>query len=288
MEPPASDSSAFLPQPSNEPVLNDPMAGSLVDLRSVQLQVCYTEGQTPAVVFIHGGLGNRFNWRSQWEFLRSQGKAALAYDLAGHGNSSRYRRYSVGRHRRDLMRLMRHFKIHQPILCCHSYGVPIGLEWASRHQTRALILIGGGTHNLTPWWEVPLVRFLAFGGHHLHRHQTVQDWLKSLTSSHSSDTVQRFFQESPLPNDPHPYHALTSFWGYDGRLAKISCPVLVITGETDSVFTPTMGQQLMKHIATQQGQQHSRHLTVPRTGHLVMAESPSIVNHAILDLLTHH
>lgn len=54
----------------------------------------------------------------------------------------------MGRHCRDLTRLLRHFHIQSPILCCHSYGVPIGLEWARRHQVSALVAIAGGTHNL--------------------------------------------------------------------------------------------------------------------------------------------
>jgi pimeloyl-ACP methyl ester carboxylesterase len=228
-------------------------------------------------------LGSRFNWRSQWEFLHANQHTAIAYDLAGHGNSSRYRRYSVGRHRRDLTRLLKHFKVHKPILCCHSYGVPIGLEWASRHHASALILIGGGTHNLTPWWEVPLTRLLAAGGHHLHRAPTVQRWLRTLTSQHNHDVVDRFFQENPLPQDSHPYEAMQSFWGYDGRLKPISCPVLVITGEDDPVFPPSMGADLADHFDWED--LHCQHLSVPGAGHLVMAEVPDVVNQAILEMV---
>ena len=133
--------------------IKDPLTGEKINLRlGVDLQVCHSPGQTPALVFLHGGLGNRFNWRSQYEFFQSQGREVLVYDLAGHGQSQPYNRYSVGRHCRDLTRLLRHFHIQSPILCCHSYGVPIGLEWARRHQVSALVAIAGGTHNLTPRW----------------------------------------------------------------------------------------------------------------------------------------
>lgn len=81
----------------------DLMVGETIHLqRGVDLQVCHSPGQTPALVFLHGGLGNRFNWRSQYEFFQSQGREVLAYDLAGHGQSQPYNRYSVGRHCRDL------------------------------------------------------------------------------------------------------------------------------------------------------------------------------------------
>ena len=43
--------------------------------RGVKLQVSHNPGTTAGLVFLHGGLDNRFNWRSQQEkinwFLRS-------------------------------------------------------------------------------------------------------------------------------------------------------------------------------------------------------------------------
>ncbi len=96
--------------------------------KGVELAVSAQEGDAPERVVLHGGLSNRFNWRSQFAWAQQHGWRALAYDLAGHGSSSPYRRYSIGRHCRDLSRLLDHLTITAPILCCNSYGVPIGLE----------------------------------------------------------------------------------------------------------------------------------------------------------------
>ena len=96
--------------------------------KGLELTVSHHPGGLPPVVFLHGGLGNRLNWRSQLDFAMAQNWEALAYDLAGHGSSSPYRRYSIGRHCRDLTRLLNRFDITAPVLCCHSYGVPIGLN----------------------------------------------------------------------------------------------------------------------------------------------------------------
>jgi pimeloyl-ACP methyl ester carboxylesterase len=119
---------------------------ALIRIRQgIDLKVSVSPGRSPALVFLHGGLGNRFNWRSQFEFARREGLQALAYDLAGHGTSSPYRRYSIDRHGRDLTRLLDRLGIQAPILCCHSYGVPIGLEWSTRNRASGLILIAGAT-----------------------------------------------------------------------------------------------------------------------------------------------
>lgn len=252
------------------------MQGTPLKLGKVTLQTAYSPGKSPAIVFVHGGLGSRMNWSLQWQFFQARGQEILAYDLAGHGESGRYGRYSIGRHRRDLNRLLQHFNIHHPILCCHSYGVPIGLEWANRHAATALIAIGGGTHNLTPWWEVPIIKLFAIGGHRLYHWQPIQEMMRSFTSD---EQLAEFYALNNFPSDAHPYEAIEAFWGYDGRHYALKCPVTVITGGNDPMFTPTMGHQWLANLMHDS---ESRHITVPDVGHLIMAEAPNVVNYEIL------
>lgn len=265
---------------------NDRLLGQRVYLRrGVELQVCHTSGRSPAWIFLHGGLGNRFNWRSQYEFAQDHGWEALVYDLAGHGESLPYRRYSLGRHRRDLGRLLHLFQIQAPVLCCHSYGVPLGLEWAQRHPVKALVLIAGGTHELDPWWEVPLMRFMRGIGRYAFRVPLFQTLAAKLTSSHRHSTVQQFFDESPMPVNQHPYQALELFWGYDFFAQKKTeqyrnIPTLVITGAQDPTFTYAMGEALTAQF------HHSRHLHLPEAGHVLMAEFPEIINQAIANWIS--
>lgn len=264
---------------------NDPLQGESVLLRRrVKLQVSYHSGETPALVFLHGGLGNRFNWRSQYEFFLHQRREVLTYDLAGHGQSSPYNRYSLGRHRRDLTRLLRKYQIKSPIVCCHSYGVPLGLEWARRNRASALILIAGGTHDLAPWWEIPLMKFLAWGGRYLYHLPGVQSLTNRLSSDRKHQRIEQFFAESSLPTEPHPYEALEIFWGYNfwqrhqaGLNKKI--PILVITGGQDPSFTQEMGDELANSFPLGQ------HFHLPAAGHLLIAEYPQIVNQAIADFI---
>ncbi|MBW4526630.1 MAG: alpha/beta hydrolase [Phormidium tanganyikae FI6-MK23] len=258
--------------------------GSPIKLGKVTLQVAHSPGQSPAIVFVHGGLGSRLNWCLQWDYFRSQGQEILTYDLAGHGQSGRYERYSVGRHRRDLTRLLQHFNIDRPILCCHSYGVPVGLEWARRHAATALIAIGGGTHNLTPWWEIPLIKFFAIGGHHLYRWQLVQELLRSQMASDANKPLLEFHDRNTVPTDAHPYEAIEAFWGYNTEHHPLKCPVTVITGGDDPMFPPAMGHEWLANLLHDQPQ--SQHITVSKVGHLIMAEAPEVVHQAISDWIT--
>ena len=265
------------------PNTKDLLAGEPIQLRRGTLfQVCHTPGQAPPVIFMHGGLGNRYNWRSQYEFAVAQGWEAIAYDLAGHGQSQAYLRYSIGRHRRDLSRLLLLFHIQAPVLCCHSYGVPIGLEWAQRHPVSALILICGGTHALDSWWEVPLMKLLTWGGRHLYRLPLVKTWTEQVSSTHRHQTIQQFLIEAPVPVEVHSYLALEPFWNYNFFHRRktdryLDIPTLVITGGQDTTFTYEMGKDLANHF------HHSKHLHLPDAGHLLIAEFPEIVNLAIAE-----
>lgn len=248
--------------------------------KGVELAASVSAGRAPALVFLHGGLGNRFNWRSQWDHARRQGWQTLAYDLGGHGDSSPYGRYSIGRHCRDLTRLLDHLAIASPILCCHSYGVPIGLEWAANNLASGLVLIAGGTHNLDPWWEMPLMRLMALGLRHLFQLPAMQRWAQPLISAHRTPLMDRYFTENPIPTDRHSYKALEIFWNYDlfsrgDKNALWTIPTLTITGGRDPTFSFAMGEKLDSHF------QRSRHMHVPEAGHIVMAEYPEEVNAVI-------
>lgn len=234
---------------------------------------------SPPLVFLHGGLGNRYNWRVQYELAQAQGWEALNYDLAGHGDSSSYNRYSIGRHQRDLNRLLRRYGIRLPVLCCHSYGVPIGLEWAQRQQAAGLVLVAGGTHDLAPWWEIPLMKSLEWGGRYLFHWNWLQRRAKTLSSRFKHKTIERFLEESPVPTAAEPYEALEIFWKYNyferRRFKKIRVPVLVISGGQDPMFSREMGEALAAVFPK------GEHLHLPEAGHLMIAEYPEVVNEAI-------
>lgn len=256
------------------------MKSQTVRLRpGVNLAVSYRSGKSPALVFLHGGLGNRHNWRIQYEFAQAQGWESLSYDLAGHGESSPYNRYSIGRHQRDLGRLLPQFGITSPVLCCHSYGVPIGLEYSQRHPVKGLVLVAGGTHDLAPWWEIPLMKTLEWGGRRLFHWNWLQQLTRTLSSRDKTPTMDRFLTESPVPTEAEPYVALKIFWGYNfftrRRPQRLNIPVLVISGGQDSMFSREMGEHLAALFLK------GEHLHLPEAGHLLIAEYPELVNEAI-------
>ncbi|MDM9382432.1 alpha/beta hydrolase [Chlorogloeopsis sp. ULAP01] len=261
-------------------MMKDAFGSSIHLRRGVNLQVCHSRGTNPAVVFIHGVMGNRFDFRSQYEFSQSLGWQVLAYDLAGNGQSSPYKRYSIGRHCRDLGRLLDHFGISSPILCCHDFGVSIGLELAQYRPISGIIAIAGGTHNLIPWWEIPLMKLIALGGSSLYKVPAVQTLTNFFSTSYHHKLVKQFLSENSISTGFSAYKALKIFWNYDffaryPSPKNLQVPALVITGGQDKIFTHSMGKKLASYFS------NSIHLHINQAGHLVMIEYSDLINEAI-------
>lgn len=99
--------------------------------------------------------------------------------------------------------------------------------------------------------------------------------------------MQRFYTESPVPTNLHPYKALKIFWGYNfferySTVWQPDIPVLVISGGQDPTFTNAMGADLAAYFP------QGKHLHIKQAGHLVMAEYPETINSAIARFLIEH
>jgi pimeloyl-ACP methyl ester carboxylesterase len=193
----------------------------------------------------------------QWEWLASQGIAACTFDLAGHGDSDLVPSHRPTDHAKDLMQLLDQLDFQQPpLLVCHSYGVTVGIEYAAHQKVQGLLGLGGGIFGLTPWWEKPLVYLLEKGGRFL------------------------LHKRHKLPSKPEPYIAMRGFWNYDGRAkaSAIEAPVVLMTGMSDLVFTPTMAKQQAQYFPNGQA------VTVPSSGHNLMTDQPEML-YGWIDLL---
>jgi pimeloyl-ACP methyl ester carboxylesterase len=148
-----------------------------------------------------------------------------------------------------------------------------------------MVLIAGGTHDLDPWWEIPIMKAFKWVGRHLFHLPGLQNLSKAVSTSHRDEKLDRFFQESPIPKDIHAYDALEIFWHYNffdryPSSPVFQNPVLVITGGEDPSFSKAMGDELTSCF------QRGQHFHLPKAGHLVIAERAGEVNEAIADWIT--
>jgi pimeloyl-ACP methyl ester carboxylesterase len=103
-------------------------------------------GQGPAVLFIHGLLGSRRNWRHLVDTLDADHRV-LAPDLFGHGASAKpMGDYSLGAHAATLRDLLDQLAIDRVTLVGHSLGGGIAMQFCYLFPERVerLVLVSSG------------------------------------------------------------------------------------------------------------------------------------------------
>ena len=265
---------ARLPQPSVVPA-----AGG------VRLETLYLDGPSPPLVFLHGGLGNLWNFYPQLAHFAEK-REVLAYSYAGNGNSEGRASYDLETHLADLAVLLERFSIAAPVLVGWSYGTEVALEYAKRHRVRALCLAAGGAYGITPQWELPFLNLALFT--RAYRLLPSTSFLKALarkTMFHPSTpetVVDDVLRSNPLPRRRSAWRTVTEgFWNYDGRdgLDAITAPALVVHGPADRVVPERVARETARLLPA------ARFARIPESGHVLLAEQPRHFNQLLEGLL---
>ncbi|MDE5454175.1 alpha/beta fold hydrolase [Bradyrhizobium sp. CSA112] len=115
-------------------------------------------GSGPAVILLHGGLGNAGNWGHQIPAFVQARRTVVAIDSRGHGRSTRDSQpFSYKRMARDVLAVMDHLGLERAALVGWSDGACTALILADRHPERvsgvfffACNMDSSGTHEFKP------------------------------------------------------------------------------------------------------------------------------------------
>ena len=213
-------------------------------------------GAGPAVLLIHGWLGNRSVWERQVAALRDR-FTVVTIDLRGHGESSPPRSgYTIGGMAADLEQLVRALGVPRIALVGWSMGGLIAQELARRLGDRctALVLVcttpGGLTDPKNPHADLPLVEQMRaavaadFRGF-------VRTFVPTLFKAGSEAPLVAWLVGQCQRTPPHVAEiCLESVIATDFRdkLSAVKAPTLVIHGRHDATFKLAMGEELKKGI----------------------------------------
>ena len=262
-----SEAKRSVPEPTQIQVSDD-----------VALETLHIPSADPALVFVHGGLGSLWNPYPQLHAFAGD-RELVTYSLAGNGDSSTRPTQSIDGHVTDLRNLLDELGVDQPIIHGHSYGTAIAIEYTKQHPTSALVLHGGGDHDLTPTWEKPLLRlFLALRLYKLPSNKALMRQLAHRVGAHENTpraAIEDFLESNPMPHRRSAWTTVTdAFWGYDGRpdIDRIDSPTLVVHGPADAIVPLDVARNTATRIPD------SVFCRLKRTGHIGMIERPATDN----------
>ena len=235
----------------------------------------------PAVVFVHGAASDHSVWLLQSRYFAHHGMSVLAVDLPGHGRSAGPALGSVDAIADWLPRLLDAAGLARAALVGHSLGALAALACAARHPGRVakIALLGPAAP-----MEVSEVLLGAASANDHVAYELINGWSTSAGKQLGGNTAPgmwlmgsaiRLMERTP----PGVLHAdLVACNAWTGGLeaaAAVRCPSLVVIGARDIMAPPRAAKALAETLAG------ARVVTLPDTGHAMMAEQPD----AVLDAL---
>ncbi|MFT4199090.1 MAG: alpha/beta hydrolase [Pseudoxanthomonas sp.] len=256
-----------------------------------QISLAFLPPRSPqhrVVFFVHGGGGNKDQWRYQWQALAAQGHGLVAWDLLGHGDSDKPRTpaaYAWDELVADLLAVFARFGGTGNTLVAHSYGTALGLDAlvrlaaAGRLETfRNVLLLGtqlqstartGGLLRL-PVWALELLRPLLARG-----------FRERAWHPHAAPALVAYEEALTRNNPLYVFKALLTQarWIPQAQLGVLSLPIHILAGDSDGL-TPQAGA-----AALAQALPDGVLEVLPECGHQLMLERPALVNRALARLL---
>lgn len=223
-------------------------------------------GAGPALVLLHGGLGNSGNWGFQVPALVSAGYQVIVIDSRGHGRSTRDDRpYSYELMGSDVMAVMDALGVRRAAIVGWSDGACIGLILA-RQVPERIAGVFFFACNMDPSGTLPFVLTPVIE-RCFSRHQ--KDYAR--LSATPAD-FQTFVDAVGLMQRTQPNYTAAD-------LAQISVPVTVALGEGDEFIKQDHADYLAKNIVG------AKRVTLPGVTHFAPVQRPQVFNQAVLEFL---
>lgn len=217
----------------------------------------WVRGDGPTVIFIHGVLMDHRMWAPQVDALCGRYRTCC-FDMLGHGRAPD----PAGERLLGDFVTQAHHVVEQfsdagpPVLCGFSMGGLIAQAYAARHHERlAGLILLNTVHDRSPEEaETVLARFqgnVTGGVEHAVASGT-QRWFTR--NDHMRQpcviaAVQQWMRDGDFAAKRKAHRVFVSSDGeVTGKLAALSCPCLIMTGERDGGSTPAMAQKMARAI----------------------------------------
>jgi 3-oxoadipate enol-lactonase len=234
-------------------------------------------GNGPLVLFLHGIGGHRHHWHEQLPVFATRFKA-VAWDARGYGESDDYDGpLDFASFTQDVLRVLDFFKAPKALLVGLSMGGRIARNFALRYPERVDHLV---LANTTPGFDAmtpeAMKRFVD------ERKNRTPETIKALISPHARPgAYEDLLASFKALRQPSYLKTLEASVAQDraALLERIRVPTLVITGDEDRVYPPSVARAMVKRIPG------ARLAVLSGAGHLSNLEQPGQFNQVVLRFL---
>lgn len=245
----------------------------------------------PCLVFVHGALNDHSVWTLLARWFAHHGRAVLALDLPGHGDSEGPPPASVEEAAEAVLALLDAAGVQQAALAGHSLGSLIALEAAARVPTRITRLVMIGTAFpmkvsaalLTAAREQPLAAIEMVNRFSIGTLATKPAypgpgmWLHGSSRALMRRTLRRGGEIEGRNLFEHDFRICDAYAGGLDAAARVRCPATFILGRVDQMTPPRAAQDLAIALKAK--------LVTLDAGHSLMAEQPDAVLTALRSAL---
>jgi len=244
-------------------------------------------------LFLHGIGGGRTNWLSQVQAVGGVMRAA-ALDLRGYGDSTLGARQStVDDYCADILRVADRLHARRLVLVGLSYGSWIATSFAMRHPGMlAGLVLSGGCTGMSEAGPDEREAFRVSREVPLNAGQVPADFapavVKVLAGPEASAEALKTLFDSMAAIPAVTYRdALTCFTNPLERFdfAKLTMPVLLMTGEHDRLAPPSEIRGVAERIRDATPRPDVRFEIIPGAGHVCNVERPEVYNRHLLTFL---
>jgi haloalkane dehalogenase len=255
--------------------------------------LAYRSAGTPGeqtLLFVHGYPESSFMWREAMAVAAEAGWHAIAPDLAGYGDSEPSPPGTWERHVEALGRFVAELELGPVVLVTHDWGVMIGLRWAcdEPQRVRGLVISDGGFFADRRWHDLANVMRTPEEGEQLIAGYTSEAFgagMKALSPGMNERAVAEYWKAfaDPVRRQAHLelYRSgdFDKLEPYEGRLAQLGVPSLILWGANDNFAGPKMAERF--HAELPGSELH----VIDDTGHFVWDDAPGPTGELLVDFL---
>ena len=248
------------------------------------------ELSAPPVLLVHGVPESSYMWRDVMTAVAEAGFRAIAPDLPGFGDSEPDPPCTWERQVQALERFVQGLGVGEVVLVTHDWGVAIGLMWACDHPgaARALVISDGGFFADREWHDMAKTMRTPGAGEELMAAITREGFdatLKALSMGMTDDALDEYWKS--YADDAHRRGILELYRSgdfeklnaYEGRLAGLGLPALIVWGAQDSFAPVALAQRFHEELPG------SELVIVDDAGHFVWEDAPEETTGTLVDFL---